>query len=283
MAITKRDIKLSRKRREQNLRKRPIRIWAETFLVNGSVHPDGRKNFLYVKELGQSESQRVVQTDIPIDIAGVPVVVEMDEERGVGGKVIELYTGIMSPRDSHRVASRVVDKKVYQPSIMMLKTLADGATLVVKVFPHKYTSNGKRRWFPGTTIDLTSYVPSTSSRAVRVLIYLNDSSGVIGIRAGAEVLTTGSVLPPYPNGNAGEIMSAWIYLFNGQTAITHADHVDDARTFMQPTAESSQFASGTDGQILISDSGEYAPKTPMLDQYGGHMIDQDGSFMYESV
>lgn len=143
--------------------------------------------------------------------------------------------------------------KVYQPMNMILKTEGDGATLTVSTYP--YQAYG----FLGITTDLTASVPGAGLiRAV--LFYFNVDTESLSTVEGTAVTDDGITpipRPDIPDGVNG-VKSAWVYLANGQTAVTTADDVVDARDFL---AGQTGGAGTETGEIMLSAAGGWPSTT----------------------
>jgi hypothetical protein len=172
---------------------------------------------------------------------------------------------------------------MYQPNIMMLKTVGDGATLTVSTHHYIYTKNGQRRLFYGADTDLTSSVPG-AGLIRKVLLYLDRDTNILEQIDGTTVADDGMTPVPEPAPPVGidARESAWIYLSNGQTFVATATHVEDARDFLDNASASSLPAATEYGQVLMSNEA-LAPfwATPLIADSGGWMTDEDGHLMID--
>lgn len=264
-------------------------IPAEIIEVNGSTTPNGRPNYLWVREFSRMESARVVRNETSVTVAGTPVVIEVDPKKPDEGRVVGLYDAAMTPNEDiniinynigpHRTnhqypteATKGTDAVlVYQPAIQPLKVTGDGATLTVTVQSHVYVENGVRYAFSGGVLDLTSYVPVTANRVKRVLVYLNKNTNMVTVQDGTEVVDNGIIPIPYPTAPRHSKPAGYVRLETGQTGVTTATHVEDARDFLG----SDDIQDYTVFRWIWSDAGERAATGVTSDQlyYLGLQID----------
>lgn len=218
--------------------------------VDGSTIPNGRPNYLWVREFSRMESARVVRNETSVTVAGTPVVIEIDPKKPDEGRVVGLYDAAMIPNEDiniinynigpHRTnhqypteATRGTDAVlVYQPALQPLKVSGNGTTLTVTVQSHIYVQDGGRYVFSGGVLDLTSYVPVTANRVKRVLVYLNKATNMVAVEDGTEVVDNGIIPIPYPVAPQHSKPAGYVRLETGQTGITTATHVEDARDFL---------------------------------------------------
>lgn len=158
---------------------------------------------------------------------------------------------------------------VYLPMLKMLKTEGNGTDLTVIVYPHVYIYNGVRYTFPGQYVDLTSYVPGAGLKR-RVLLYLDEALGSIQVVSGATVSSTGTTPAPYPILPENGIGSAYVELTNGQTSITTAMHVEDARDILTGNSSSDLPDASAEGDVLrANDALDWvATSIPSIDENG---------------
>lgn len=188
---------------------------------------------------------------------------------------------------------------VYQPALRMLKCEGDGSTLVVTVHGYRYNHNGTTRSFTGQQVDLSSHVPGSGLER-RVLLYLDKALNFIQVVEGDTVSASGATPAPYPAIPGNARASAYVTLEDGQTAVTTATHVEDARDFL---AIGQDLALGglidvnlsglTDGQVISYDlsSNTWVAETLqpifdaddiMTDANGDIMVDANGNVMLAS-
>jgi hypothetical protein len=186
-----RDIIIQQRARLETREPRHVEIPCIIVRRDGSLSPANRPNYSFVRELYRPESQRVVLNETTLKAEGLLVKVEVDPKANAGGRVLGVYTDGLLPTESGIVSRGNVGEHganhqypsesgvgpdpvlVYQPAIQPLKTTGDGTSLVVSVQPLIYVVEGVRKVFNGILVDLTTYVPSTAGRAVRVLLYLD--------------------------------------------------------------------------------------------------------------
>ena len=102
----------------------------------------------------------------------------------------------------------------------VLKSLPVPDGLTLKIYPGEYkTATGWKTYTQRTTLDLSSYVPSTSGKAKYVLVVV-DAAGSFAVRDGAEVtgydnLTDANI----PQPSTGDTSICAVRLFYGQTEI----------------------------------------------------------------
>ena len=269
--------------------------WGVIVAVDGSTSPPNRPNMTWVDMYNRSNGRLAVINETTIKTAGTPV------QLGPAPKppyltVVGTYNESLNPTDSttklgqfntsphganHQyptesaVGADVVN--VYQPAIQMLKTTGDGTSLVCSVQPLIYLIDGTRKTYPGTTVDLTSYVPSTSGQTRRVLIYLDKDTNSAAVAAGTAV--SGAVPIPYPVAPSNAIPSCYAKLTYGQTAVTTATHIEDARGFLTGNGSSSPYKATAEGQIIIAQDGEFTVAKPLVDAYGDIVTDSNGEIV----
>ena len=172
---------------------------------------------------------------------------------------------------------------VYQPMLMPLKTVGDSATLIVSTHRYIYTKDGHRREFYGANTDLTSSVPG-AGLIRKVLLYLDRDLNTLEQVDGIAVVNDGMTPVPEPTPPTGVDAreSAWIYLSNGQTQVTTATHIEDARDFLDNGVANTLPAATEFGQVLMSNES-LAPfwATPLIADSGGWMTDEDGYLMID--
>lgn len=296
--MTVRDVMLINQERVESREPRHVVIACVIVEVSGSTSPSNRPNMVYVKEMNRPESRRAVWNTTTLKTAGTPVKVEIDPNSQDGGRVIGIYDATLLPTEAELVSRGDVGVHapnhqmpsesnvgpdpvlVYQPAVQPLKTAGDGATLVVTTQELIYNVEGTRKFFEGVLTDLSSYVPSTVGRALRVLLYLDVETNLREVLVGAEVVNSGAIPIPYPKVPQKAIPSAYVKLVYGQTAVTTATDVDDARSFYSSYGNYSFPLSPTeDGQIIIVQDGEFALGVPMVDIYGDIMTNSDGTIL----
>lgn len=290
-----RDVQIVEAKREAKREPRHREVWGTIASVDGSTSPPGRPNYVYFREMDRPESMRVVYNTSTSKREGTIVRVEIDPKKPDIGRVVGIFHNIALPNEAvelspfeippHRNTHQYVEESdkgddtvlVYQPALQPLKTTGDGSTLTVTTQPLIYTVDGSRKVYEGISTDLTSYVPSTASRTVRVLLYLDKSTNILEVLEGTEVIDNGAIPVPYPTIPRNSVPSVFVQLSTSQTAITTASHIDDARDWLNGSGGYDfSFAPGEEGDILIANDGGFVVARPLFDQYGTPMLDADG-------
>src|SRR4030042_5700214 len=101
---------------------------------------------------------------------------------------------------------------VYQRAIVPLRT-QQYTGMTVAVAPAIYMYDGAMQRFGGTTVDLTSYVPSSTNYWKRVLLYLDAPTNTMAVVASDEVQNY--VEPEFIDLPLQALASAWILLSQG--------------------------------------------------------------------
>jgi hypothetical protein len=167
--------------------------------------------------------------------------------------------------------------QVFQPMLYLLKTIGDGETLTVYTHAYDFNQGDASKYFAGTTTDLTSSVPG-AGLVRKVLLYL-DRDTVILEQVDGDTVLDNDVTPipiPVPPAGVDATKSAWVKLSNGQTTISTATHIDDARDFLkgnslpEPTLQ---------GQILMYHEGGVQWAMPMINEDGYIMLTEDYQIM----
>jgi len=164
--------------------------------------------------------------------------------------------------------------RIYQPALMPLKTTGNGTDLTITIQALEYNKGGYTKSFLGATYDLTSSVPSLANHIRAVLIYLDTNTNVINILNGSSVLDSGMVVPRPALPSDGRI-SAYVYLSTGQTSISTADDIDDARDFL--AGETNEVPDpDSEGQVLMaSEFLTWVAGTPMISEDDAWMVGDD--------
>ena len=288
------DIKREKARYEENFEPNHNTPWGVIVEVEGSTSPPNRPNMTWVDMYKRSNGRLAVINDTTIKTAGTPV------QLGPAPKppylaVVGTYNDSLHPTDSttnlgqfntaphapnhqytaesNKGADAVL---VYQPALQPLKLTAVSG-LVCRVESLIYLIDGTRKVFPGATINLTSYVPSTSGQTRRVLIYLDKTTNNLAVVEGTAV--SGAIPIPYPVAPETAIPSGYAKLANGQTAIVTVTHIEDARGFLTGNGSLSPYKATTDGQIIIAEDGEFKVRLPLVNQYGLILTSDSGEII----
>ena len=288
------DIKRQKASYEEQFEPNHNTPWGVIVQVDGSTSPPNRPNMTWVDMYNRSNGRLAVLNDTTIKTAGTPV------QLGPAPKppflaVVGTYNDSLHPTDSttklgqfnappHAQNHQYTDETnkgadavlVYQPALQQLK-LTSSTGLVCRVEPLIYLIDGTRKVFPGATVDLTSYVPSSSGQTRRVLVYLDKDTNNLAIVEGTAV--SGAIPIPYPTAPTNAIPSGYVKLTNGQTSIVTATHIEDARGFLTGNGSQSPYKATQDGQIIIAESGEFQVRLPLVDQYGLILTSANGQII----
>lgn len=173
--------------------------------------------------------------------------------------------------ESHQIFDETIPgpDPVYvgQPMLMPLKTVGDGATLVVAVNEHVYTVNGAYHKSAQQSLDLTSHVPGTANKVRKVLIYLDRDDNSLKVVDGTIVDDDGftPIPEPTPPSGADARESAWVTLANAQSTITTSTDVKDCRDFLDNGAATGLPTPTAPGSILMYVDGGVQWVTPVID------------------
>ena len=275
---------------------RSFRIPGQVTSIGGSTSPANRPNWTYVRlSLFGDATVYPAFNNSALVVEGAWVEVEVSIDDEVYARIVGPYISTISPIETidasryavpnhganHQMPSESAPGPdptlVFQPAIQMLKTTGDGASLIISVQPLIYGNSTAYRYFPGEYVNLTSYVPSTASRVLKVLVYLDKATNTIGILPGAEAVDNGVApiqLPLVPSGSHG---SAYVKLANGQTAISTATHITDIRRFLSESEDSAPGQATEIGDILISFDGlTFQPAIPLVNAHGEILTNDTG-------
>lgn len=264
MAITVRDIReRERRAQESKFEARHNDIPAVIKSVDGNTRPPGQQGMTWVSILNQPESRVLVRNATGMDIEGTPIWVGPETKPPFRLEVKGLYLGGISPSGGGSATSLSAGKHgsthqypseanvgpdpvlIFQEAMQPLKCTGNGVNLIVTVQPLKYIQGGRPVKWGGGNVNLTSYVPTTSGKTTRVLVYLDEESNSLDVATGSEVTSGAVVEPPYPNVPVNGRPSAYIQLTYSQTAIVTATHIEDWRDF-QNNEESYQATSSSE-------------------------------------
>ena len=257
-------------------------------------------SFTYVK-LRSNDASRVAALNLTaVTQEGTPVLVARDPKRPHSWQILGpddtfVRTQMVSPLSNYGTAVHGPNHQtvteddpgpdpvnVFQPMMYMLKTVGDGATLTVSTYQYDYSIGEVSRFFAGIDTDLTSSVPG-AGLIRKVLLYLDRDTNLLEVVEGTTVLDTGAIpipLPLMPVDVSGT-RSAWVTLANGQSTITTATDIDDARDFMGDDNSAPIPLPTAAGQIIINDDiGGIQWVIPMVDENGSIMTSEFGHIMY---
>lgn len=270
--------------------------WGEIVSFRGSTtYGELGEQWTWVKIFGRQESLTPMLNPTALREAGTRVLVARDPRPPHSWRILGIDTSYSSVTSQtpfsqfnvgiHGGSHQVFDESslgpdpvyVGQPMLMPLKVTGDGVTLTVTVNEHVYTINGAYRKSYQQGLDLTSYVPGTANKIRRVLIYLDRSTNSLQIVAGTIVDDDGFTPvpePPPPTG-ADAREAAWVLLANGQSTVSTATHVKDCRDFLDNGAATGIPTPTTVGDVLMYLDGGVQWVTPLIDDEGGWMTDDD--------
>lgn len=266
-----RDIQIIQRRREENLRPEEG-IPGVIRAVGGSATVAGRTNYIWVSLFNQPQSliQVLNLTGVsPVD--GNLVVVGKPHQAGLF-QVLRIWDGVSdyttssdvvgalsipAHHQSHQFPSEANPGPdvvyVFNPALMALKTVGNGVSLTVTVYGlPSYRYGATYKTYAGNTLDLTSSRPGTAGQVRFTLVYLDGSDNTLKIVDGTAVVDSPPVPVPKPALPENGIASAYVRLTNGQTAITTATHVVDAREFLAPRVLPNTLTAASVLAILVS-------------------------------
>jgi len=288
------DIKRQKAQYEEQFEPSHDTPWGVIVEVDGSTSPPNRPNMVRVDMYNQGKGDLAVWNSTTIKTAGTPV------QLGPAPKppylaVVGTYNDSLHPTDSttnlgqfntspHAPNHQYVSEsdigadvvKVYQPALQPLK-ITNSTGLVCRVEPLIYLIDGTRKVFPGATINLTSYEPSSSGQSRKVLVYLDKETNNLAVESGTAV--SGAIPIPYPIAPETAIPSGYVKLTNGQTVITTATHIEDARGFLSGNGSSTPYKANANGQIIIAEDGEFKIRLPLVDLYGDILTNSNGEIV----
>jgi len=263
--------------------------------VDGAVSVPSRPNYVWAADWNQPQSIYMILNKRVPAVAGLQVKIGYPEKPPFIRQVLGTWDDLNELSDYTEADGGALDSgphaqshqwpseaekgtdpvKIFQPAIMMLKTVADD-TMTVTLYPLKYSIEGYRRVFNGASVDLTSYVPA-AGRAVYVLIYLDGTTNSLTALEGAEVIDSIAITVPKPLLPGNAIASSYIKLTGSTTAIAQAD-VEDVREFLHINAGEIDVPQATAaGQIMISNSPpDWTPAIPVVDDFGSIVTDDNG-------
>lgn len=249
LSSKRRDIELSRQQYFRQFGVRRNVLKARVIEINSDTESEFKPGFAHVLIYGVDEgghaTARIGHSQIAADM---PVLIARDPEHPNEWQILGTYLDEIVPSAAITITRYRVENhgenhqwqteatigpdpvKIWQPALQPLKTTGDGLTLTITIQPLIYVVSGTRREFLGTTVDLTSSVPGVGLTR-RVLIYLDETTNLINVLQGTTV-ATGPTPVPYPAIPNNAKASAYVTLVNGQTAVTTATHITDARDFL---------------------------------------------------
>jgi hypothetical protein len=239
------DIKRQQDRRRSNFERWRNIIIAKVFSLDGSVDVENKPDYVWIHEWGLDESPaQALRGGINVS-DGMPVLVSKDPKEPHHWKIIGIYTGGLLPNTDHSLGKYAVGYhatnhqmpaednvgpdpvRVWMPAFAPLKSEGNGTDLTITVWGEiPYWYDGAPQLAPGNLVDLTASIPAAGNTRY-VLVYLDMTDGTIGTADGLEVVIGNTPTPPALPTNA--IPSSLVQLSDGQTAVTTATHITDAR------------------------------------------------------
>ncbi len=240
------------------------------FSIGGSIFSERSETHVWVHEWGAFASQQ--QAYLPTNISvweGAGVIMQRSPKAPYEYEIIginaspyprsatadtDMGRGSMTPHGiNHQWPTEATKGSdvvgIWNPAIQMFKAVATETDLNVMVGPLVYIDDGERAWFPTETVDLTSSLPAAGN-AVRVLLYLNTSTGSIVVLSGAEIAKPAD--PVYPDIPLGSIPSAFFYLEDTYTTLDMIIDYNDARAWLSGGSGGSVPNATAEGQQLFS-------------------------------
>lgn len=258
------------------------RFPATIVAVNGSVYQHNNPNYVHIKPYNDdSTNPPVVWNDRVNPVDGLHVWVGPNPGEPNQLAVLGLYTHGLPPSETpnaiyfnvpphgftHEIqydTSPGIDPvRVFQDAIWLFKTVAGGG-LNVSTYAFGYSVDGVRRFFPGVTTDMSSFLPGAGF-AQRHILYLDPTTGFLNVQSGSVVVDHVAIPVPYPEIPRGMIGTAWIKTVGGQTSIVAAD-INDARPFLTPGVSTKPYEATRQGEVLYSlDAATFTAALPVVD------------------
>jgi len=295
-----RDIKILQASKRRTLEPVHTPVPAAVFEVNGSKDVAGKDGYVWVHEFGLNQSPAQALAGSLSVQAGDWVWVLKDPKEPAHWKIVGYFTGNLDPGVYSQVIRHLVGEHaenhqypsetdpgndpvlVYQPALQMLKTIGDGTTLTASVQNLIYHVNKVRRFFSGSTVDLTANVPAAGFTR-KVLVYLDITTNTIKTVNGGLVATGGAIPAPYPELPANAKPSAYVELSSGQTSITTATDIEDSRDLLNIESQRPPIAMPTaESQILMSNASlAWIAVFPVVGE-DGNIVTSEGKIIHGS-
>lgn len=297
-----RDIQIAQAKRDEQLEpSRDFTLGVLVFVDSADLDAKvaNRTDYVWVSEFNQPESTfQVLNRAVPA-LVGLQVKIGWPEKPPFERQILGVWDNIDNttgydeddggvfnshphgqshqfPSESNPGTDPVL---IYQPALQILKTTGNGSDLTVSVTElpsFRYIDDLKS--FSGTTLDLTSSVPSTASSVRFVLVYLDAITNILKTVDGTEVPDLSTITVPEPVLPDAGIASAYVKLVTGQTSITTDTHVTDAREFLEPR-ESALESANQIGEILFSIDGVSFTAQLPLTNGNGWLVNDDGTLL----
>lgn len=197
-------------------------------LITNELEVPDTNNCIYVTLEGSGQVFKAINQAVPI-VLGAPVWVGYTIDAPISMKVLRHWS--YGENDDQNIINGGVPNHqlqhqwfntdwlpIWGEQFMPMLPTPDG--LKVVVYPGNYRINGGwKRFLVPTSIDLTSYVPSTAGKAKIVLIVLT-AAGAFAVRDGSEVTGYDNLVDAdMPEPVTGDKAICGVILFYGQTAI----------------------------------------------------------------
>lgn len=240
------DLKRQRQSRARVFERWQDVAYGKVFSIGGSVDISFKPGYVWVHEWGMAHSPAQAFKGMIIVKEGDWVKMKKHPKDPHLWQIIDYWTGGQEPGNYAQVIRHLValhgqnhyypsetdpgiDKVlVWPPAWQPFKTTGDGTTLTITVQRGWYFYSNRFKIFNGRTLDLTTHIPA-AGLVRRVLVYVIKATKELGTVDGATVPSVGAIPIPYPDAPADSIPSAYVTLTNGQTFITTATDVVDAR------------------------------------------------------
>jgi hypothetical protein len=300
-------VKARRIQKAQQAKLEPVRHFSLGVLVgetdtSPTADVAGRPEYVWCSEFGQPQSKFSILNRAVPAVVGLPVKIGYPEkppfERqvlGVWGQIGTLpgYNddeGAPFDLPAHRIthqwpseANKGTDAvKIWSPALMMLKTEATtGMNIMLR--PHVYWHEGVADTFPGAVADLTGYIPGAGE--VRyVLVYLDVEFNAIGIEEGTAVTDDGVTPIPLPTLPDNARPSAFVKMYDGQTAVSQTSDVFDTRDWLglgDGGTSGGPYEATEIGQMLVSvDGSTFEPRLPLTTNEGYVLTNNEGYILF---
>lgn len=277
----------NRRVRLQDMKSRQVRnlepvqdyVHGIVFSISGSIFADRAGNFVWVHEWGDNASQAQAYLPAHLNVfEGAGVIMMRNPKNPYELEIIRVHVspypraiedhattdirraqiGIHGVNHQYPTESTIGPDPVlvWHSALQIFKSVATGTGLNVQVGPLYYGVGASRAYFPALpgddVIDLSTYLPS-AGKAVRVLIYLDSSTGSLNVLSSAEVTIPGS--PAYPDTPFGGIASSYFYLEDTYTSLDMTTDYMDARRWLTEGGSGVALPAATaEGQMLFADA-----------------------------
>jgi hypothetical protein len=294
--IELRDIIEARKKRLDT--KEPLHkpVPAVVVAVEGSIRHPWKPNHFWIKLYNQPEGITDALSKTISLVDGLPVWVEQSPKPPHTWIITSVYTEGVAENitinigeyasaphaPSHRVFSESSIGNdplyIFQAAIKILKTdvVSD---LSVFINPYNYVYAGTRHGFTGQLLDLATYQP-IAGLVKYVLIYLDPTTGLIGVLEGTSVVDNNVVPIPKPSIPANVRPSAYVKLKGSATSLTMINDVIDCRDFLVSEV-SKLFGATSIGEVAYSlDGVTLTAQKPVIDN--GVWIADNGKLIIDT-